>query len=192
MPDISASLDTPRLILRQWHADDYEPFAALNADPKVMEYFPGILDRSESDDMAEIIKADIKRRGWGLWAVEEKDSTAFIGFVGLHEPRVDLSFTPCVEIGWRLAYKFWGKGYATEAAQRALAFGFETLDLLEIVSFTTTGNLRSQRVMKKLGLHNTHQNFQHPSVPEASSLREHVLYTINQQEWKQTQCKTRY
>ncbi len=144
--------DTGRLRLRQWRAADRMPFAALNADPRVMEFFPAPLDHIESDTMADRCQSLITERGWGFWAVEIKKTREFIGFVGLHTPDPDLPFSPCVEIGWRLAFCYWGKGFATEAARGALRVGFESLGLPEIVSFTAVGNLRSRAVMERLGM----------------------------------------
>ena len=144
-PTQTIELETPRLRLRQWCESDREPFAALNADAEVMEFFPALLDRPASDAMAERCAALITRRGWGLWAVELRGSAPFIGYVGLHKPTAELPFNPCVEIGWRLERPHWGRGLATEAARAALAFAFDTLELPEIVSFTSLPNLRSLR-----------------------------------------------
>ena len=175
--------ETERLLLRQWCASDREPFAALNADPRVMEYFPALLDRAASDAMADRCQALIDKRGWGLWAVETRDSHAFIGFVGLHIPTAALPFNPCVEIGWRLAHSHWGRGLATEAAQAALRVGFEVLRLPEIVSFTARSNLRSRAVMAKLGMIDAGEAFEHPSVPLGSPLRRHCLYRLSRGQW---------
>lgn len=170
------NLTTPRLHLRQWQPSDREPFAALNADPEVMAHFPAVLSRAESDALADRCEALIAQRGWGFWAVEEIESGLFIGFVGLHTPE-GLPFSPCVEVGWRLAASHWGRGLATEAARAALRFGFEQLDLAEIVSFTTLGNLRSQAVMQRLGMQRV-GTFAHPRVSTESGLREHCLYRL--------------
>lgn len=171
--------DTERLRLRQWCAADREPFAALNADPKVMAFFPALLGRIESDAMADRCEALIAERGWGFWAVETRATHEFIGFVGLHIPAPELPFSPCVEIGWRLASKHWGKGFATEAARHALRVGFEQLGLPEIVSFASVGNNRSRAVMERLGMLETKETFEHPSVPVGSVLREHCLYRLS-------------
>ena len=171
-------LETDRLKLRQWRPSDYPTFAAMSADLRVMEYFPNPLTSDESDALASNIEALITEKGWGFWAVEIKDSQKFAGFVGLHEPIMTLPFSPCVEVGWRLGYEFWGQGYATEAANASLKFAFEVLELTEVVSFTATQNLRSQAVMKRLKMQNTGKNFDHPKVPIAHPLREHVLYRI--------------
>jgi RimJ/RimL family protein N-acetyltransferase len=169
---------TPRLNLRQWQPPDYAHFAALNADPVVMEFFPALLSEEQSNAMAAKIQATIAHQGWGFWAVEIKATGDFAGFVGLHEPGYHLPCSPCVEVGWRLDKAFWGKGYATEAGTAALDFAFNTLQLTEVVSFTSVLNLKSQAVMQRLGMQNTGQNFLHPMVPEGDRLQEHVLYKI--------------
>lgn len=171
-------LETDRLKLRQWRPSDYPTFAAMSADLRVMEYFPNPLTADESHTLASKIEALITEKGWGLWAVEIKDSQKFAGFVGLNEPSYLLPCSPCIEVGWRLAQEFWGYGYATEAANVALKFAFETLQLTEVVSFTAVSNVRSQAVMKRLKMQNTGKNFAHPKVPIAHPLREHVLYRI--------------
>jgi RimJ/RimL family protein N-acetyltransferase len=178
-------LETDRLLLRQWKPADREPFAQLNADPKVMEFFPNMLSREASDAMADRIQTLIEKQGWDLWAVEIKDTQQFIGYVGLHVPTYELPFNPCVEVGWRLAYEFWGKGYAPEAALMAFKFGFESLNLAEIVSFTALGNIRSQRVMEKIGMLRSPETFQHPNVPTESTLCEHCLYRFLRSNWLQ-------
>jgi RimJ/RimL family protein N-acetyltransferase len=177
MPPQLIEPKTARLQLRQWQERDRDPFAALCADPKVMEYFPATLDRSTSDAMVDRCQALIADRGWGLWAVELQATQEFIGFVGLHMPQVELPFSPCVEVGWRLAAAHWGKGYATEAAQAALQVGFEVLELDEIVSFTAMGNVRSQAVMKRLGM-TFSGTFEHPTLPVGHELRQHCLYRL--------------
>lgn len=169
--------ETERLVLRQWKAGDRELFAALNADSRVMAFFPRRLTRTESDAMAERCESSIRERGWGLWAAERKETRRFIGFVGLHTPAAELPFAPCVEVGWRLAFEHWGKGYATEAARGALRVGFATLALREIVSFTSVGNVRSRAVMERLSMRES-GTFEHPGVPEGSSLRLHCLYRL--------------
>ncbi|BBL76468.1 GNAT family N-acetyltransferase [Methylomagnum ishizawai] len=175
-------LETPRLHLRPWLPADRVPFAALNADPKVMEYFPAPLSRAESDALADRCQALIEARGWGFWAVERQDGGGFIGMVGLHTPD-GLPFPPCVEVGWRLAFRHWGRGYATEAARAAVAFGFGTLDLPDIVAFTAETNLRSRRVMRRLGMAEA-GGFDHPKVAEGSPLRRHRLYRLSRADWE--------
>jgi len=171
-------LESSRLILREWKKEDYEPFAKLSADTKVMEYFPNILSKKESDDLADKLQRHISQKGWGIWVVEEKLSGNFIGFMGLHNIEDDLPFMPCVEIAWRLSYEYWGKGYATEAAKEVLRFAFEELELDEVVSFTAVINKRSEALMQRIGMKNTGKNFEHPAVVEGDRLREHVLYAI--------------
>ena len=170
-------LSTERLRLRSWRREDREPFAALNADPVVMEHFVAPLDRAESDAMVDRIEADLAERGWGLWAAERVDTGAFIGFIGLSIPRFDADFTPCVEVGWRLAKEHWGHGFAPEGAREAVRFGFDDLGLEEIVSFTYVGNENSRRVMEKIGMQ-LEREFDHPRVPEGHRIRRHVLYTL--------------
>lgn len=169
---------TTRLLLRQWRRSDRAPFAELNGDPKVMESFPSVLTRQESDAMADRCEACIAERGWGFWAVELRTSGSFIGFVGLNVPSAELPFAPCTEVGWRLARSHWGHGYATEAARAALRVGFGALGLEEIVSFTTSSNHQSRSVMKRLGMKEAGV-FEHPAVPVGNPLREHCLYCVH-------------
>lgn len=168
---------TERLILRPWQECDREPFAALNANPEVMRYFLNPLTREESDKMAGVIKQKMALHGWGLWAVEEKSSGAFTGFVGLNIPSYELPFSPVIEIGWRLDKPYWGKGYAPEAARKALAIGFEQYGIDEIVAFTALENIPSQRVMEKIGMMRC-EEFDHPLVPQNHPLQRHILYRI--------------
>jgi RimJ/RimL family protein N-acetyltransferase len=184
-------LDTPRLHMRQWHSDDKKPFAHLNADPRVMEFFPSCLDRPASDAMVERLQSLIADRGWGFWAVEILGGANFIGFVGLHVPTAQFPFAPCVEVGWRLAYEHWGNGYATEAATAALQFGFETLNLPEIVSFTALQNNRSRSVMCKLKMQPDSNTFKHPSLPVGHALREHCLYRLSRENWFRAKHSTK-
>ena len=170
-------LRTSRLLLKQWVAADRVPFAKLNADAQVMEHFPALLSKKESDTMADRIEAHIEQHGWGLWAVEVSGVTPFAGFIGLVKPLFEAHFTPCTEVGWRLAVEFWGHGYASEGAAAALTFGLERLALPEIVSFTVPANLRSRRVMERIGMvRNPNDDFDHPGFPEGHLLRRHVLY----------------
>lgn len=177
--------ETTRLKLRQWQDSDLAPFAALNSDPRVMEHFPAPLSQAESDAWVGRLKAEMAEQGWGLWAVEVKATEQFIGFVGLKVPKVTLPFSPCVEIGWRLAFDAWGKGYATEAAKAALQVGFEQLNLAEIVSFTAVCNTRSTAVMQRLGMTKDPQTFEHPAVAAGHHLRTHVLYRMTREMWMQ-------
>ena len=177
-------LETDRLRLRQWIQSDRESFARLNADLRVMEFLPSILDRVASDAMIDRLQAKIAERGWGFWAVESKHDKQFIGFVGLEIPKADLPFSPCVEIGWRLAFEYWGKGFATEAAQAALKIGFDRLELPEILSFTATINHRSSAVMERLGMSREPETFQHPNLAIGHPLREHYLYRLSREKWQ--------
>lgn len=177
-------IKTERLILRPWKESDLVPFARMNADPQVMKYFPNVLSKEESDAFAEKIISRFNEHGWGLWAVSAPGISDFIGFIGLNIPQFKASFLPAVEIGWRLAHEFWGRGYATEGALAVLAFGFEKLDLLEIVSFTTETNLPSRKVMEKLGMHrDPRDDFDHPSLEADHPLRKHVLYRLSKKEF---------
>ena len=176
-------LRTDRLLLRQWREDDREPFAALNGDPAVMEHFPAPMDRAASDALLDRLRGDLAGRGWGLWAVEVLDGGAFAGFVGLAPVGDDLPPAPGVEVGWRLAHEHWGRGYAPEAAARAVRFAFEELALPEVVSFTTVRNARSRRVMSKIGLaHDPARDFDHPRTPGWSGQR-HVVYAVTREVW---------
>ena len=169
---------TERLLLREWRDEDREPFAAINADPVVMEHFPRTQTREESDLGVDGILAHFDRHGFGLWAVEVSGVSPFIGFVGLSVPGFEAHFTPAVEVGWRLAPSAWGNGYATEGALASLRFGFDVVGLEEIVSFTTTTNERSQRVMQRIGMtRDPADDWDNPRVPEGP-LRRHVLYRI--------------
>ncbi len=172
-------LRTERLLLRRWRPEDRAPFAAMNADRRVMEFFPALLSQEESDARAARIEAHFERHGFGLWAVEVPGVVPFAGFVGLGVVDFAAPFTPCVEIGWRLAAANWGRGYATEGARAALAFAFDTVGLAEVVSFTVPANVRSRRVMEKLGMtHQPSDDFDHPLLPEGHWLKRHVLYRI--------------
>lgn len=174
-------LTTDRLVLREWRDDDKPPYAALNGDPVVMEHFPSTLTPSQSDEMVDRMAAAWHDRGYGLWAVEVRATGEFIGFVGLSSPSWQAEFTPCIEVGWRLARSAWGHGYAPEAATAALEWGFTELDLPddEIVSFTTVANTRSQRVMDKIGMRRDPTgDFDHPMLPDWAG-RRHVLYRIS-------------
>lgn len=180
----TATLFTGRLALREWRDRDLTAFAELNADPRVMEFFPKTLTRTESDQLASRIRAHFSEHGFGLWAVEVRGVSPFVGFVGLAVPGFDAHFTPCVEVGWRIAYSHWNNGYATEGAQAALAYGFSELGLSEIVSFTVPRNIASRRVMEKLGMsYNSGEDFGHPGLPDGHPLRRHVLYRL-----KRPQC----
>jgi ribosomal-protein-alanine N-acetyltransferase len=173
----SQDISTARLRLRRWRTDDRPAFAALNADPRVMEFFPSPLTVVESDALADRIDSHFTTNGFGFWALEVPGVVAFAGFVGLSIPRFDAHFMPSVEIGWRVAANYWGQGFATEAARAALEFGFGALALREIVSMTVPANIRSRRVMERIGMvRNAADDFDHPGIEGA--LRRHVLYRI--------------
>jgi ribosomal-protein-alanine N-acetyltransferase len=171
------AITTERLILRRWRQEDREPFARLNSDPAVMEFMPALLARAESDAMVDRIEAHFAVNGFGLWAAELKATAEFIGFIGLSIPRFEAHFTPCVEIGWRLAREHWGRGLATEGGQAVVDHAFRNLGLRELVSFTYEGNTRSRRVMEKIGMtHHAADDFDHPALAAGHRLRRHVLY----------------
>jgi RimJ/RimL family protein N-acetyltransferase len=174
---------TPRLLLRQWGAKDREPFAAMGRDPAVMEHFPALLTREESDAAADRVEAYIAQNGFGFWAVEIPGEASFAGFIGLKSPMFEAHFTPCIEIGWRLARPFWGRGFATEGAAAALEFGFQQLSLEEIVAFAVPANVRSLAVMRRVGMHFS-EEFDHPELPQDHRLRRHLLYRIGKSEWE--------
>ncbi len=182
--DCPTILRTRRLILRRWKESDLLPFARMNADERVMEFMLGKMTKEETCQSIEGIKKHFDAHGFGRWAVEIADSGKFIGFVGISIPPYTLPFSPCVEVAWRICPEEWGRGYAPEAAKEALREGFERVELEEIVSFTTLTNLKSRRVMEKLGMqHSPDQNFDHPMVPEGHSLRRHVLYRMGKADW---------
>jgi RimJ/RimL family protein N-acetyltransferase len=183
---VTPLLATERLLLREWRDSDLAPYAALNADPVVMEHFPSTLTSEQSDDMVRRIRANWDVNDVGLWAAERRDTGEFIGFIGLAVPSWHTDFTPCVEVGWRLAKEHWGLGFAPEGARAALGYGFEHLDLPgdEIVSFTTTKNHNSQRVMQKIGMRrDPARDFDHPMTPGWHG-QAHVLYCISRAEWQ--------
>ena len=178
-------LETDRLLLREWQPADREPFARINADPRVVEFLSRPLDRAGSDDMVDRIEARWRADGHGLWAVERRADGTFIGFVGLAAATFEAAFTPCVEIGWRLAHAAWGQGYATEAARAALRFGFDALGLDEIVSFTVPANVRSRAVMARLGMtRDPADDFDLPSLAAGHDLRRHVMYRLGRDRWR--------
>ncbi len=180
-------VETERLVLREFLERDRAPFAALNADARVMEHFPSALTREESDELVDRIGQRWAEDGLGLWAVERREGGAFLGFTGLAPPRFEAVFTPCVEVGWRLATEAWGHGYATEAARAALAFGFEVRGLSEILSWTVPANLRSRAVMARIGMtHDPADDFDHPNIAVGSPLRRHVLYRLSRERWLAT------
>jgi len=178
------TIETERLVLRRWRVEDSEPFAALNADPVVMEYFPSTLSRRESDEFIDRIEAGFAAHEFGLWALEVKGNGEFIGFTGLWVPSFEAAFTPTVEIGWRLARGAWGSGFATEAADASLRAGFLEHRLPEVVSFTYEKNARSRAVMERLNMtRDPRDDFDHPAL-EGHPLARHVLYRITADRWR--------
>jgi RimJ/RimL family protein N-acetyltransferase len=176
---------TARLRLRGWRDDDREPWAALNADPEVMAHFPTTLSRATCDRLVDLTMDGWAENGFGLWALERVEDGHFLGFTGLSRPSFEAHFTPAVEVGWRLARHAWGRGFAMEAARAALAFGFETVGLEEIVSFTVPANVRSRAVMERIGMrHDPSDDFDHPKLPEGHPLRPHVLYRLARTDWR--------
>jgi RimJ/RimL family protein N-acetyltransferase len=172
-------LRTDRLLLRDWRDDDLDPFADLNADPVVMEYFRAPLTREESDAFADRIRTHLHEDGWGLWAVEVLGGAPFIGFVGLARQTYGPDLIPAFEVGWRLSRASWGHGYAPEAARAAIGFAFDTLGLDELVSITTTGNAKSRRVMEKVGMtYDPADDFDNPTLPPGHPMRPNVLYRL--------------
>jgi len=171
---------TERLTLRRWQDSDRQPFARLNADPRVMEFMASLLTEAESGALADRIEDHFEEYGFGLCAVEVTGEQSFIGFIGLAIPNFQAEFTPCVEIGWRLAAEYWGRGLATEGAREMVRHAFEVIGLESLVSLTVPANIRSRRVMEKLGMtHNPRDDFEHPKLPEGHALRHHVLYRLN-------------
>jgi RimJ/RimL family protein N-acetyltransferase len=178
-------LTTERLILRQWRDEDREPFAAMGADPDVMRHFPGLLTRAESDAVIDRLGALLDQHGMTFWAVEVPGIAPFIGMVGLAPVTIDTNFTPCVEIGWRLATAFHGFGYASEAARACFRFGFEEKGLDKIVAYTATANLASQAVMNRIDMtRRADWDFDHPRVPEGSPVKRHLTWAIHAEEWQ--------
>jgi len=174
------TLSSGRICLRQWREQDREAFAAMNSDPRVMEFFRSRLSRIESDAMVDHIQKHFGEHGFGLWPIEIPGVAPFIGFAGLQVPGFSAHFTPCVEIGWRLAFEHWGRGYATEAAHLALGYGFRTVALREVVSYTSVTNRRSRAVMERLGMRRDPADvFDYPRLPEGHPLRPHVLYRLD-------------
>jgi RimJ/RimL family protein N-acetyltransferase len=182
------TLTTPRLLLRPWRDDDVEPFAAMFDDPAVMEFLMPVADRAAIEAIVGRVRAHFDRHGFGWWAVELKETQAFIGFVGLSHVPFEAHFTPAVEIGWRLASAYWGQGYATEGARASLAAAFTRIGLAEIVAITVPANARSRRVMERIGMtRDPTDDFDHPRLAEGDPLRRHLLYRIGRAQWQRAQ-----
>jgi RimJ/RimL family protein N-acetyltransferase len=170
---------TSRLILREWRDSDLEAFAAFNADARVREYFPSLMTRAESQASMDRMRAHQAEYGFGFWAIDVPGVADCVGMCGLAWARFEAHFTPCVEIGWRIAHAHWGQGYAPEAARASLDYGFETLGLDEIVAFAVVANTKSRRVMEKIGMtYDPADDFDHPILAPGHPLRRHVLYRI--------------
>lgn len=179
---MTESLTTERLLLRRWREADRLPFQRLNADPRVMEFMPGLLSPEASDELIGRIKAHFEQHGFGPFAAEFREDGAFLGYIGLYVPTFDAAFMPAVEIAWRLGADYWGRGLATEGARAVVRHAFAELELASLVSFTVPENLRSRRVMEKLGMvHDPGDDFDHPLLPEGHPLRRHVLYRLARQ-----------
>lgn len=175
----AGTLRTERLIMRRWREQDGEPFAALNADPRVMEHFPAPLTRAQSDQLIELIERGFESDGFGLWALELAGEARLVGFTGLTRVSTQMPFAPAVEIGWRIAAPYWGRGLASEAARAAAENGFQHHGLRELVSFTYAGNARSRAVMERLGMtHDPAEDFEHPALAPRHRLARHVLYRL--------------
>lgn len=174
------SITTKRLFLKKWREEDFIPFAALNACRKVCEFLPKTLSSKESDGFANKIEDHFEQYGFGLFAIEIRDTGEFAGFTGLNTVNFQAHFTPAIEIGWRLAHKHWGIGIATEAAIAVREYASNNLELKDLVSFTTENNLASRRVMEKIGmLYDKKGDFGHPNLSDSSPLKRHVLYRIS-------------
>ncbi len=178
-------LTTDRLLLRRWRDSDREPFARMNADPRVMEFFASPLSRDESDALVDRIETHFEKHGFGAWAAELREQGMFIGFIGLAIPTFEAHFTPSVEIAWRLAAEHWGRGLATEGARAVAEYAFGSLGFDEIVAMTVPANTRSRRVMEKLAMtRNPAEDFDHPLLPAGHPLRRHVLYRLRRPDWQ--------
>lgn len=176
-------IETPRLLLRRWKAADFDKFVVMSADPQVMRYFPEPHQEEQTKRFYDLIQAEFSEYGYGLYAVEEKSSGRFIGFIGFHWARFDADFSPCIEIGWRLDKAHWHKGYATEGAKACLKHGFTNLGISKVYSFTTIENRPSQNVMKKIGM-SFYRYFDNPDIPDNHPQKPHVCYVINKNDWE--------
>ena len=176
-------LETRHLLLRQWKSEDYTLYAELTSNQDVMKFFPHILTKEQSNTAAKKFENLITSRGWGFWAVENKESNKFLGYAGLHVPATKFPFSPCIEIAWRVEDKYWRNGYVLEAGKEILRCSFEDLGLEEIVYFTSVLNHQAEVLMEELGMKNKEENFKHPSMPSGHDIEEHKLYRITKKEW---------
>lgn len=173
------TISTSRLLLRLWKEGDIDAYYQINQNPDVLEFLPGALTRTEVKNFMARQNQQFVERGFALWAAELKETSDLIGFIGLNYFDYPVHFSPAVEIGWRLSSSFWGKGYATEGARKVIEFGFHQCHLQEIVAFTVPKNIRSQRVMEKIGMvQDMNGDFFHPKLPRKHRLAKHVLYRI--------------
>ncbi len=178
------TIETDRLILRPWVASDIEPFATMGADPKVMAFFPALYTHEQAADWLIFTNQSLAKSGFTFWAIEIPGVTPFAGFTGLLEDSFEAPFTPCVQIGWRLAHKYWGQGYVSEAAKASLEYGFVNCELDEIVAYAVPGNTRSFKVMERIGMHHDiHGDFNHPHLEKGHTLERHVLYRLSKSDW---------
>ena len=178
-------IETERLILRTWQKEDAKAYFQINQDPKVIEFLRGPLTREQVQDFIQYVRHHGEQYGYTTWAVELKETGVLMGFIGLNYVDWPAHFTPAVEIGWRLGSQYWGKGYATEGAKAALAYGFEQCNLHEIVAFTVPANIRSIRVMEKIGLElDINGDFAHPKLPQDHPLSKHILYRLSRSSWQ--------
>jgi ribosomal-protein-alanine N-acetyltransferase len=176
---MARQLETSRTILRAWRDGDVEEWVALGADARVMEFMPSLIERADAERSAQRLREGLERDGYGWWVLEVKDVASFAGVVALQNVPSDLPFTPAFEVGWRLRYDQWGRGYATEAARAALDFAFDELGHSEVVALTAAINLRSQAVMERLGMtRDPRDDFEHTRLEPGHRLRPHVLYRI--------------
>ncbi len=182
---MSCICETDRLCIRNWKAKDRKLFGQMNADPLVMEYFLKTLTEEESNQFVDRIEKGIETKGYGLWAVERKDTEQFIGFIGFNDTEFESDFCPCVEIGWRLTRSAWGKGLATEGARMCLEYGFNQFEFPEVYSFTAKANVRSERVMEKIGMRKV-KEFSHPKIEQTNPLSLHVLYKAEINDYKKS------
>lgn len=174
---MTPAIATARLRLRQWTDEDVAPWAQMNADPRVMEFFVTTTPRERSFELAALMREDIAKNGYGWFVMERRDAPGFAGVIAIDDIHYDMPFRPLREIGWRLPVESWGHGYATEAAQATLQFAFEQLRWPEVVAMTAIINARSRRVMEKLGMtHDPSEDFDHPRVPDGHPIKRHVLY----------------